>query len=78
MIDRVKIKGLDKVHAGILPKVYTWFDNDQAGDKATSVIRSSYPMAIDMREKYNTHSDLNEWHMNQPTRKEITGRSYTK
>ena len=71
MIDRIGTDYIKGFH-----KVYTWFDNDQAGDKATSVIRSAYPMAIDMREKYISHSDLNEWYMNRPMRKEITVRRF--
>ena len=50
MIDRVDTAGYDKV--------YTWFDNDEAGEKATKIISG-----IDMREKYKGFSDLNEYLM---------------
>ena len=70
MIDRI---GTDYIKGFF--KVYTWFDNDQAGDKATNIIRSSYPTSIDMREKYTGSADLNEWYTgakskSEPTRKE--------
>lgn len=52
------------------PKIYTYLDNDEAGKKATQLLRKSCPNLSDQSVHYSKHKDLNEllksWRLKAP------------
>ncbi|WPO78200.1 toprim domain-containing protein [Flavobacterium sp. KACC 22761] len=38
-----------------------YLDNDQTGDKYTTIILEQFPDSLDLRKLYENHKDLNEW-----------------
>jgi hypothetical protein len=48
--------------------VYTWMDNDKAGNKATSLLSEFFKTEADLQHRpmnkiYKAHKDVNAWHM---------------
>jgi len=42
-------------------KIELYLDNDQTGDKYTTIILNKFPCSLDLRKLYKKHKDLNEW-----------------
>jgi hypothetical protein len=49
------------VHLKNYKKIELYLDNDQTGDKYTSIILERFPSTIDRRTLYNSFKDLNDW-----------------
>ena len=49
---------------GLPQRVELWLDNDESGEKATSVLKEHLTTTIiDMSPTYGRHADVNDWNM---------------